>query len=102
MAGSYHHCVHHSTYFPLPPGVQEGSFDYGRDDGIWCPLVENHGDASEALEEMYGMIWWLAGELATTRRFDVPDRDQLLGYIEDARQHYSDGVKLGTGQAARW
>lgn len=44
MAGSYQHITDHDT----------GAF-------IGTELLDNLGDAYEALEECYGMIWYLAG-----------------------------------------
>lgn len=46
-------------------------------------MIENLGDAYEAVEEMYGMIWLLAeGD---------PQR------VEEARRNYTDGLKLAPG-----
>lgn len=63
MAGSYNHCVNEDGTFDLP--------DLSR--------IENLGDAKEAIEEMYGMIWFLA-----------------VGYphaVEAARQNYKIGIE---------
>jgi hypothetical protein len=43
-------------------------------------MIDNLGDAYEAVEEMFGMIWVLA------------DGDEAR--IEDARQRYEDGIRL--------
>lgn len=45
--------------------------------------TETQGDAYETIEEMYGMIWWLADG----------DADR----VEDARQHYLDGIGRSPG-----
>lgn len=49
MAGSYNHVVHPRTGNLLD---NEGMMFSG--------MIENLGDAYEAIEEMYGMIWFLA------------------------------------------
>lgn len=61
-------------------------------------LLENGGDVNEAVEEMYGMIWWLAQHRARLR-FATTDvtREQILDVIESARESYRDGVRLGRG-----
>lgn len=62
MAGSYNHII-----------TATGAFRGGG-------LLDNKGDVYEALEECYGMIWFLAqGDKAR---------------VEEARQHYQDGLKL--------
>lgn len=62
MAGSYNHCVNEDGTLDLP--------DLSR--------IENLGDAKEAIEEMYGMIWWLA-------------QGQTYA-VESARQNYKLGI----------
>lgn len=47
MAGSYNHCINEETLDLLPWGELEG-------------MIENMGDAGEAIEEMVFMIKWLA------------------------------------------
>jgi hypothetical protein len=47
-------------------------------------MIENLGDAYEAIEEMYGMIWYLAGG------------DEVK--VEQARVHYRDGLIESPGQ----
>ena len=63
MAGSYKHVVN-----------RKGEFT-----GIG--LIDNLGDAYEALEEMYGMIWYLARG----------DSDM----VSRANQKYVEGIALG-------
>lgn len=46
MAGSYNHVVTDSGNLRSPEMVDR--------------MLENGGDVFEAVEEMYGMIWWLA------------------------------------------
>jgi len=75
MAGSYKHCVD----------------DNGNllDNEHLVGMLENGGDVYEAVEEMYGMIWWLA---------DVADNLQgspgISQWVEEARQHYQEGLKV--------
>lgn len=73
MAGSYNHIVN-----------EEGKL-YSPDN----TLVENLGDAYEAIEEMYGMIWYLA---------DVYGHgSDLAPIVEVARQNYKSGLKMSPG-----
>lgn len=69
MAGSYNHAVY-----------DDGTLVEPEDIGI---AAENLGDAYETIEEMYGMIWWLATELQ-------PFPEQA---VELARTHYQDGLQ---------
>jgi hypothetical protein len=48
-------------------------------------MLENGGDVFECVEEMYGMIWYLAGTHS-------PDREKAV--IEDARHNYQQGLKI--------
>lgn len=65
MAGSYNHIVD----------------DAGRFIGV--ELIDDLGDAWEALEECYGMIWLLAGGDA--------------GLVEDAQRRYQQGLAMSPG-----
>lgn len=62
-------------------------------------MIENGGDAYEAAEECYGMIWYLAGMMATdldwTTLTGPPSREQVLAVIAEAQQHHKDGLRLG-------
>lgn len=78
MAGSYNHVV--------------------EDDGSLLPttapfgigMLENGGDVFEAVEEMYGMIWYLANiPLIGKHLGEVP-----LDLVELARQNYREGLRL--------
>ncbi len=64
MAGSYSHCVN-----------DDGSLLSNED---FVDMIDNLGDAYEAVQEMYGMIWLLAGG----NRYAV----------ELARQNYVQGL----------
>lgn len=65
MAGSYLHAVN----------------DRGQlsNTTMMTVATETQGDAYETIEEMYGMIWWLAKGNA--------------GLVEEARQNYLRGIK---------
>jgi len=76
MAGSWGHIVNRSGKF-------QGTL-----------LIENLGDAYEALEECYGMIQWLADMIAVET---VSDRAAV---IRQARDNYRTGLEIG-GMARR-
>jgi hypothetical protein len=48
-------------------------------------MLENGGDVFECVEEMYGMIWFLAG----TYGYQNPKKA-----VEDARKQYQEGLKM--------
>lgn len=79
MAGSYKHCV-----------TDAGKLRKG---DSFTDLIENLGDAWEAIEEMYGMIWLLASEQSTTA--------DLAVIVEDARTRYKEGMALSPGVSER-
>lgn len=58
-------------------------------------LIENGGDAHEALEECYGMIWWLARKIVELTGTPPYPRPELLSIIALARASYRDGLALG-------
>jgi hypothetical protein len=58
-------------------------------------LIDNLGDAYEALEECFGMVQWLASRLEA--RSNVHDRNEWIG---EATAHYQDGLAIG-GQAEK-
>ncbi|HEY5785848.1 MAG TPA: hypothetical protein VIT65_13825 [Microlunatus sp.] len=57
-------------------------------------LLENGGDVVEALEEAYGMVWYLADGWAYQQLPTDAAPDQL---IEQARAHYQNGLRLSPG-----
>lgn len=73
MAGSYLHVTTHAGNLRS----NEGFVNH----------IENLGDAYEAVEEMYGMIWWMA--LNSTETESMPPED----VVELARQNYKVGLK---------
>ncbi len=78
MAGSYKHCVD----------------DKGRFRGV--DLLDHLGDAYEALEEMYGMIWYLAFEHAQYAG-DQHRAAEAADLVEEARQSYKLGIERSPG-----
>lgn len=73
MAGSYNHVT-----------TRTGNL---RDNDSFVQMIENLGDAYEAVEEMYGMIWWLA-----SRAVSYPEEAPLA--VEDACKNYKEGLKI--------
>lgn len=80
MAGSYNHVINKEENGKL------------RSSETW--LIDNLGDAYEAVEEMYGMIWYLA-DLMTGWGTNKPE--DISGFVEQARQNYEEGLRLSPG-----
>lgn len=81
MAGSYDHAV-----------ADDGQLLRPQD---FTGMVENLGDAYETVEEMYGMIWYLA---------DWVTRDaggRAAEVVELARQSYLNGLSISPGTDGR-
>lgn len=77
MAGSYEHAVN-----------DDGSL---RDPGdLFREGVENLGDAYEVVEELYGMVWFLARQL----ELPMPPRMSKESWVDLAKKNYSRGVEL--------
>lgn len=79
MAGSYNHCVY-----------SDGTL---RDFEDMAASLENGGDVWEAVEEMYGMIWYLAGHRALEFYGPLDWRSHVSEIVEQARQNYKSGVE---------
>jgi hypothetical protein len=77
MAGSYNHVVTEDGNLRSPEMVNR--------------MLENGGDVFEAIEQMYGMIWWLAwhAHLALDGASRSPD-----DHVERARQNYAKGLEI--------
>jgi hypothetical protein len=67
VAGSFNHVV-----------TSNGSLASNK---VVVSMLENGGDVFQAVEEMYGMIWYMA--LGAT---------DPAALIEEARQHYKEGL----------
>lgn len=88
MAGSWEHMV-----------TREGRLLNNEN---FCGMIENLGDAYEAAEECFGMVWWLAGQLADIEDpVGQPARGQVLAIVRQAQESYRDGLRLGGAQKAR-
>jgi hypothetical protein len=77
-----------------------------RSNESFCDMIENLGDAYEAAEECYGMIWWLARQLEQLENFPmtapaVHTRHQVLEIIKRAQENYKSGLKDGGVQKPR-
>lgn len=57
-------------------------------------MLENGGDAYEAVEEMYGMIWMLA-DMTTHSQISTMTPDEAVEY---ARLNYKVGLARSPGQ----
>lgn len=74
MAGSYNHVVTDHGNLRSPEAVDSS--------------LETGGDVFEAVEEMFGMIWWLAFRLETYE--DTPAHK----HVEKAQKEYERGLRL--------
>jgi hypothetical protein len=74
MAGSYNHVV-----------SKNGGLDTNKH---VVGMLENGGDVFEAVEEMYGMIWYLARKLERAEGLSATD------IVEEARTKYKEGLSL--------
>lgn len=70
MAGSYAHIVQKDGNLSSNERISNS--------------LETGGDVFEAIEEMYGMIWYLAG-------YHVGYEKRM---VDDARKNYREGLKL--------
>lgn len=71
MAGSYGHVVQ-----------KDGNL---RSNRVITEMLESGGDVFECVEEMYGMIWFLAATYA----YQNPK-----AAVQDARHQYKEGLKM--------
>lgn len=85
MAGSYNHIV-----------ADDGTL--GSNEFV-VDMLENGGDVFEAVEEMYGMIWYLAYKLnGPVDNESLSHEERLVKYnevklaVEEARENYVQGL----------
>lgn len=84
MAGSYDHVTDDQGKLLIPEHLHQ--------------MVENGGDVYETIEEMYGMIWWLADQNTLG-----PERMRggvvwsAAEWVERARQKYLYGIQISPG-----
>lgn len=91
MAGSYNHCVRHQD--------EDGHGELLANEDL-LGMLENGGDVYEAIEEMYGMIWWLAAKIESDGDAEGYYRP-AASQVEDARKNYQEGLRLSPGTGAR-
>lgn len=73
-----------------------------RSNESFCGMIENLGDAYEAAEECYGMIWYLAQALVARNPVaGLPAKEGMAAWIGAAEEHYKDGLRLGGVQRER-
>lgn len=82
MAGSYNHVTTSKGKLRSYQGV----FD----------MLDHNGDVYEAIEQMYGMIWWLAEEISVESPNPLPPAE----YVERARKEYIEGLMCSPGVKA--
>lgn len=86
MAGSWSHTVEKDTGKLLPNVDLNG-------------MLENGGDVYEYAEEAYGMVWWLAHELAEALSDNYGTKESAADFVEAARQNYKIGLDRSPGVA---
>lgn len=77
MAGSWHHAIDEQ-------GRLLNSFELS-------DMLENGGDVHEFAEEVYGMVYYLAGRLI------AHEPGGLESLIEEARMNYREGISVSPG-----
>lgn len=84
MAGSYLHVINQ----------EDGTLE----EAMMCSegQIENLGDAYEAIEEMYGMIWVLALGITEAKGGDPQSYPAEL--VEWARKNYKNGLEYETNR----
>lgn len=81
MAGSYNHVVEKNG------GLSSNKRVVG--------MLENGGDVFEAVEEMYGMIWYLANKLEMSGGYSGKNYAiEEARAVEEARTHYKEGLVI--------
>lgn len=70
-----------------------------RNNETFVDMIDNLGDAYEAAEECYGMIWWLAGQVVnltgSAGESYPPARERCLEVIRQAMDHHLEGLDMG-------
>lgn len=81
MAGSYNHIVTNAG-------------NLGSNERV-VSMLENGGDVFEAVEEMFGMIWWLAGGPFDEGTGIIGTHpDTVKDAVEEARKNYKKGLEI--------
>lgn len=79
MAGSYNHCIDDNGYLLSNDEMM-----------ISEAMIENLGDAYEAIEELYGMIWFLASTFGAP----AAPPSEVKVVVESARVNYKKGLEI--------
>lgn len=101
MAGSWGHVTVTDDDVPgsVPPGDVGKLLAPQYYNGSSSSLLDNGGDVAEAIEQMFGMIWYLAAEAAGPVPGDDRElRRQALALIQRAEANYQAGLLLGGQQ----
>lgn len=69
-------------------------FTNGQGRFIGSSMLENGGDVVEALEEAYGMVWYLASLVEENEPYTAR-------MVEEARQRYKEGLQVSPGFTLR-
>lgn len=86
MAGSYNHIV-----------TDDGNLGSNQ---FVVDMLENGGDVFEAVEEMYGMIWYLAAReiMPNITIEEIEDRNyfrkRMKEAVQEAQKNYQSGLKI--------
>lgn len=75
MAGSYNHIID-----------KDGGLSKGRD---VLDMLDTGGDVFEAIEELYGMIWYLAQQSILSETYST-----TKDAVEDSRIFYQEGLRI--------
>lgn len=78
MAGSYNHVV-----------KEDGNLESNE---VVVDMLETGGDVFEAVEEMYGMIWYLANLVSP-----YAESTYVKRLVENARLNYKQGLEIAKG-----
>lgn len=86
MAGSYNQVI-------------ENDGNLGSNEHV-VDMLENGGDVFEGVEEMFGMIWYLASKNVGTwdHEANMVDQkvwvDRVKGWVEEAQKNYKKGLEI--------
>ena len=81
MAGAHHHITDEDG------GLLEPQQIYAR--------LDNRGDIYECIEQLYGMIWYLAEQNVVLRGTDAKNEDEFKSEaVDNAQLNYKHGLKV--------
>lgn len=100
MAGSYKHVVDDKGRLLSPTGVCNMLNIPGSPEA-WGSLAAR--DVCEAIQEMYGMIWYLADQVASSEMLiGEHDESDVRAAIEEAQLNYKIGLEKSPGVGPGW